>query len=160
VTPDDDKKEWMEDKLANIWDDKYDIFYKRMASVFSKDNHLFNEIAVFNGLVQLFPTDVKKIKLNDDLKEKIFKEFSFKFITKMSATCKIMKEIYNLYFGKFIVNLNYDDNKHVKYETDEAVFEHYDFAKNHLLILDGNTTLSNTEAIWNGGFKPNSYVAI
>jgi len=153
ITPDDDKKEWMEDKLADIWDDKYDMFYNRLALVFSDNNNVFNEIAVFNGMDRLFPTDVKKVKLNDTLKEKIFKEFSFKYITKMSATCKIVKEIYNLYFGKFVINLNYDDNKNVKYETDKGVFEHYDFAKEHLVIGENNATLSNYEALSINGFK-------
>jgi hypothetical protein len=133
--------------LADIWDNKYDVFFKRLASVFSSPDHLFNRLAEFNGLTQLFPTNIRKTKLNDDLREAIFTEFSFKYITKLSASCKIIKEIYNLYFNKFVVNTEYDDSKHVTYTVDEAVYEYYDFAKEYLIIHEGATLHDFAKAV-------------
>ena len=78
------------------------------------------------------------MKLSDELKKEIFKEFSFKFITSSSSTTKIIKEIYNTYFNKVIITTFYDDNKHVHYTIDDSVHEYYNFAKDNL-ILDSLT---------------------
>lgn len=141
-----------QDILAHIWDDKFSFFFKRLSVILLnkgdgvyKEN-LFNEIAKFNNFTRLFPTDVKKVKLNDELKQRIFKEFSFKFITASSSTTKIIKEIYNTYFGKNIITSFYGEDRHVGYNIDEDVYNYYEFAKENL-ILDSFTymTYNNME---------------
>lgn len=131
-----------DDVLAQIWDDKFAFFFKRMGTILLDDNHLFNKIANHNAFKKFFPTDVKKTKLNDELKERIFKDFSFKYITAGSSTTKIIKEIYNTYFGKRIISSQYYENsKDVTYSIDEDVYDYYEFAKNNL-ILDSLTYMT------------------
>jgi hypothetical protein len=133
IRPDEpEKKEFLELKLGEIWDEKYDVFIRRLKTVITDEDNIFNEIAKNNEYTKIFPTEVKKLKLNEELRERIFKEFSFKFITKMSASSKITKEIYNLYFNKTIVNTEYDKNKHAIYSVDESVFELHDFVKEYM----------------------------
>ena len=99
-------------------------------------NNIFNKIADHNNLPSLFPVDIKKTKLSNELKEQIFKEFSFKFITAGSSSNKILKEIYNTYFSKFIIQTFYDDseNQIVNYSINNDAIKHHEFAKENLLL--------------------------
>ena len=110
------------------------FFFKRIGQILKDDKNVFNLIATFNKLPKLFPTDLKKIKLNDDIKDLIFSLFSFKYITRLSSTIKIVNEIYNLYFGKFIIKCTSDGNKNMSYTIDEIFNEYYEFGKEHLLL--------------------------
>lgn len=107
-------------------------------------NNLFNKIADENKLERLFPVNVKKMKLSQTVLERIFDEFSFKFITDKSSPCKIIKEIYNTYFGCHIISSFYgtlDDGKGTNmtsYIVDEHIQDLYEFAKNNL-VLDCKT---------------------
>ena len=47
----------------------------------------------------------KKTKLNPEIIDLIFKHFVFNYISKSSSPHKIVKEIYNTFFGKFIKGL-------------------------------------------------------
>ena len=107
------------------------------------EHNIFNKIATENKLKSLFPVDIKKTKLSKELKDDIFKQFSFKFITSSSGTNKILKEIYNTYFGKHIIKTKYDNdkNQHVEYVIDEEVYRFYEYAKNNL-ILDSLTYMT------------------
>jgi hypothetical protein len=127
--------------LAEIWDGKFAFFFKRLGTILTDERHLFNEIAKNNKFTKFFPTDVKKTKLTDELKERVFKEFSFKFITAGSSTTKIVKEIYNTYFNKHVIASTYDSNKHVNYSVDEMTYTYYEFAKQNL-ILDSLTYMT------------------
>lgn len=143
------KKSFVEDAnadiLAEVWDEKFSFFFKRLVVILSENEHehIFNQIADLNKYKKLFPTDVKKIKLNNSIKERIFKEFSFKHITASSSTNKIIKEIYNTYFCKQIVKTIYDNdkNQNVNYEVDNLVYDYYEFAKEKL-ILDSLTYMT------------------
>jgi len=120
--------------LRDIWDDKYAFFFKRVASVLANENHLFCQIAAENKYPNVMPCDVKKSKLSDELRERIFKEFSFRCVNMHSATSKILKEIYNAYFGKNVIKTEMDDAKHAKYIVDERMDELVTFAKANLLL--------------------------
>jgi hypothetical protein len=80
------------------------------------------------------------MKLNSEIKDQIFSEFKFKFITAGSSVTKIIKEIYNTYFCKNIVVTMYDNDKdkNAEYNIDETVYEYHEFAKNNL-VLDSQT---------------------
>lgn len=129
--------------LADIWDEKFAFFFKRLGNILLDKSHIFNEIANFNKFSKLFPADVKKTKLNDELKQRIFKEFSFKFITAGSSSTKIIKDIYNTYFSKHIITTEYDnaENQNIVYKVDEDVGKYYEFAKENL-ILDSLTYMT------------------
>ena len=80
-------------------------------------------------MATIFPIDVKKTKLDDDILTDVFKQFSFKYINKSSASQKILKEIYNTYFNKFIITTKYDKTRNTEYEVNEDVYEYYEYAK-------------------------------
>ena len=81
---------------------------------------LFRKIAAFNDF-DLFPTDITKVKLNDELLDQIFKEFSFKKLSRTSSTNKLLKEVYNLFFKHSIVCSSVDKNRHVSYSIHSDV---------------------------------------
>jgi len=130
-----------EEELQIIWDANYFFFFKRLANILKDENNLFNQIADLNKLNKLFPNEVKKIKLSQEIKDRIFKEFSFKFIGNSSATTKITQEIYNTYFNKKIITIHYDANKHANYLVDQSVYNFYEIAKEYL-ILDSTTSMT------------------
>ena len=68
------------------------------------------------------------------MKDAIFKQFTFKYITASSSSNKILKEIYNTYFGKHVIESKYGDNKNVEYEINDAVHRYFEFAKTNLRI--------------------------
>jgi hypothetical protein len=54
----------------------------------------------------------KKIKLHDALLYLIFDSFHFKYISKKSSTIMIIKTIYNTFFNKHIIDIQYEGNNH------------------------------------------------
>jgi len=132
------KKSFLDDtesnKLKEIWDTKYSFFFQRLTQILMNKEHLFNKIAKENSLSQLFPVDVKKMRYSKELLKDIFNEFSFKFITASSSPKKITNEIFNTYFSKHIIKIDYDDSKHASYSVDETVYDYYEFAKTNLII--------------------------
>lgn len=127
--------------LADIWNDKYNFFFRKIGEVLRDDNNLFNKIAEENKLTQLFPEGVKKLKYSEETLKRIFKEFTFKYITEKSSAHKITKEIYNTYFNMFIIIVKYDENKHASYTMDDNCKTYYDFAKEYL-VLDQYTYMT------------------
>ena len=118
-----------DDKLSVIWDEGYDFFFSKLANVLVDENNIFNKIKKINEMTTIFPVDVKKTKLDDDILTDIFKKFSFKYINKTSSHKLILKEIYNTYFNKFIITTKPDEKKHLEYMVNEDVFEYYEYAK-------------------------------
>ena len=104
--------------------------------MFTPDN-LFMKIAKFNNFkhtglkinsadFDFFPTDVSKVKLNDELLDQIFKEFSFKNLTRESSTKKIVKEIYNTFFKTQVIVSTYNKTtKNTSYYIHERIIEYY-----------------------------------
>lgn len=99
-----------------------------------------------NKFQTVFPIDIKKVKLNPEILDQIFTEFSFKFITKTSSNYKILKEIYNVYFRKHIVKTMYDntENQHINYFIDENVYNFYEFGKQNLILDSANGITYNS----------------
>lgn len=131
-----------EDMLPDIWDENFTFFFQRLSQVLTNEQHLFNKIAAENKLPQLFPVAIKKTKLSNDIKDEIFSQFSFKYITASSSNNKILTDIYNTYFSKHIIKVVYYKNsKDNTYHVDENVFDYYDLAK-RALILDSLTYMT------------------
>jgi len=105
-----------------------------MQQVLVHNDCIFNQIFEFNKLPHLFPFDVKATKLNPDITDNIFKEFSFKFINKKSASTKIFKEIYNTFFGKEIIKTNIDENKNAHHSVHNCFSLLYEFCKEYLIL--------------------------
>lgn len=64
-----------------------------MKQTILNENRIFNKIAEINKFEHCFSMNVKSTKLNTEIIDSIFKEFSFKYINKKSSTIKILKEI-------------------------------------------------------------------
>jgi len=137
-----------EDTLAFIWDEKYAFFFQQLSGALQRQNNVFTAIADLNNLPNLFPTIIKKTKLNDSIKADIFKQFHFKFITGASSVPKILKEIYNTHFGRHIITTTYDNaaNQNVIYQVDAYVSDLCAFAKENL-ILDKLTSMTFNAAL-------------
>jgi len=121
------------------WDFNYNFFFDVIIPILKNKDFIFNKIAQYNGWESIFVFDVKKVKLSKELIDEIFDKFSFKFITKVSSPIKIIKEIYNTYFAKHIINSHIDENKHTNYSINEYANPFYQFSKINLL-LDGQQT--------------------
>ncbi len=106
----------------------------QMQQILVHDDCIFNRISEFNKLPHLFPCDVKSTKLNQEIMNNIFKEFSFKFINKKSASTKIFKEIYNTFFGKEVIKTNIDENKNAHYNVHNCFPLLYEFCKEYLIL--------------------------
>jgi hypothetical protein len=147
------KKEFLESAvnqthLAEGWDANFGFFFKQLRYVFLHPDCVFNKIMQLNKTDTIFPADVKKTKLNVDIIEQIFKEFSFKNISKSSSHYKIIKEIYNVYFSKQIVQTAYDnnENQNVIYTINEPAVKFYEFAKEYLVLdKEANMTFNNCQ---------------
>jgi hypothetical protein len=131
--------------LGRIWDENYLFFFEKMKVILSDENHLFHKIAKFNG-IDFFPTNFKKIKLNDEITEQIFKEFSFKYVTKKSSSITILHEIYTTYFGHIYMT-DYKKNKHVTYTLYDYVLEYLEFARENMYIKKPSKCLITADAL-------------
>jgi hypothetical protein len=137
---------YAEDMLPCIWNSGYVEFFKQLTKAIEDENSVFKKIAVLNKC-EFFP-NLKKIKLNDEIKDQIFKEFKFKFITEKSSNQKIVSDTYNLFFKHHIIHSHHDENKHSFYhyegEVDELEgqpIEFYEWAKTGLIT---NASMSKT----------------
>ena len=84
----------------------------------------------------IIPIDITKTKLTKEILILIFEQFSFKFIDKSSHSNKIIKEIYNTFFGKQIIQTKEDKSKNVTYliPDDRLNIIMYQFAAENLII--------------------------
>ncbi len=104
-----------------FWNEnKNTYFFKQIERICDDENNIFNKIKKFNNYDSVFPRDAKKVKLNEELKDQIFKDFNFRTINKHSCTISIIVSIYNSYFGKKIITTHYDSNKHITYTLQNA----------------------------------------
>jgi hypothetical protein len=128
-----------ENIIALAWDLDYCFFFDKLKSVYTNDKNIFTQIMKHNKIdcsKTIIPIDITKTKLNKEILDLIFEQFSFKFIDKSSHSNKILKEIYNTYFGKSIIQTKEDKSKNVIYLIPDAALNtiFYQFATNHLII--------------------------
>jgi len=123
-----------DEELSSIWDNGYDFFFSKLGNVLIDENNIFNKIKKLNELPTVFPVDIKKTKLNDDILTDIFKKFSFKYINRTSSHRLILKEIYNTYFHKFIIDTRPDESKNLQYVVDDDAYKYYEYAKTNYKI--------------------------
>lgn len=103
--------------LAEIWDDQQLPVFEKMNKLRDED-HFFYQIQKLNEWDSIFPPedfDFEKIQINDSIKDKIFENMNFKWIGKQTATKKLMKEVYNEFWGMSLIKSKLDENKHAIY---------------------------------------------
>lgn len=132
--------------LQEIWDNKYLFFFNKIRTVLLDPNNIFTKIALYNKFPIFFPTNIEKVKLTPDIIDLIFQQFSFKYINKESSHKKILKEIYNLYFGKRLISTEKDINNNIFYQIDENIDEYYELATQYL-ILDHESKYTQSDVI-------------
>ena len=118
--------------LEYLWELNYSTFIKKYTYILEDQENIFNKIKKFNVWGNVFDIDFKKAKLNNDLKDEIFNQFAFKYVGKQSNVMKILKEIYNAYFGRFIIETSVDANKNISYKMDIDTYKFIgEFIKKH-----------------------------
>lgn len=119
--------------VEHAWNKQLSFFFCRNFELLTKPNNIFNSIKELNGSDCIFPQDITKTKLNEQILDDIFKQFNFKFITRKSSKDKILKEIFNTYFARKIVDTKYTKGHNVEYKVEHAYYnELYNFAKDYL----------------------------
>jgi hypothetical protein len=112
--------------------------------VLSKSDSIFHKIKELNQLPTLIPVSVKKTKLNAEIVDLIFENFSFKSLSKSTSHLKLIKEIYNTFFGCKIISTTMDASEHVTYEIENDIYKLFDFAcQNLILNSELNLTYQN-----------------
>jgi len=124
------------------------LFFFKQLKMLRNENNVFNKIKNLNEFDTIFPIDVKKTKLNEEIKNIIFNEFRFKYIGKSSTNQKIIKEIYNTYFNKFIITSVCDKNKHISYivPNKDIIDQFYHFGLSFLKNKDQEDETEQVEA--------------
>jgi len=136
--------------MALGWETNSGLFFKQLKYVFLHPECVFNKIMRLNKLDTIFPTDVKKTKLDANIIEQIFTEFTFKNISRTSSPYKIIKEIYNVYFNKCIYSTNYKSDEigvgRCDYYITCHINDFYTFAKEYMVLDKGlNLTFNNCQ---------------
>jgi hypothetical protein len=116
---------------AYIWDtNTFNTVNVLNHYVLMDDNkiELFRKICEFNEFDGLFPPDITKLKLNEELMGEIFKEFKFRTLLPASSKKRILKSIYNKFFANEFVKTVYDKSKNCKYITlNKNMQSYFDF---------------------------------
>lgn len=124
-------------EIALAFDEKFTNFLNAVKTL--KDTPLFEKIKEVNQWESIFPPDKqlqRKIVLSNDLIEEIFQKFYFKDLTKKSKTNSIVKNIYNSFFEKQVIqSAQYSDGHYHNFITD-TVKEIYEFALTNLFTLN------------------------
>ena len=124
-----------DDKLAEFWDADLAFHFNQMQQVIFRDDNIFSKISKHNAWPNFFPDngDLKKVALNSELLDEIFRIFTFKFVTRTSQPIKILSDIYVVFFKKHLIDTVYDEQKHAKYVIDEdATVAAYNYGLDYL----------------------------
>ncbi len=111
------------------WDENLLTYIKQCRKLIDDDNSVFHKIQMLNNWDTVFPVDVKKTKLNAEIKAQIFKEYKFRTTdVDKTYTTKIIEIIYNTFFGRRVI-----DAKHTKGVNGQGGHTTYEVAQRELL---------------------------
>jgi len=111
-------KECYREVLQNCWNNQDEYFFDKFLLL--HEDHFFNKIKKLNNMDSIFflENNFNTLKLNKEIRDDIFKEMEFKYITDKVGDKKLLKDIYNSFFGIFIYS-KYDKNKNMIYEIND-----------------------------------------
>ena len=120
--------------LATGWDNRYNFFFERVSELNHKENNIYSCIQNFNKWESIFPSDeqLNKVKLNDELIDRIFEEYHFKDLKKNSTPKSIIKNIYNAFFGKTVIGSKTKDKKNYSLTINQTTHEMYKYGVQYL----------------------------
>jgi hypothetical protein len=125
--------------LEFAWSDNYDYYFQQVKRVLDNPNSVFHRLKELNGWVSIFPTDIRKAKINEEIKTQIFKEFKFKYVNPQSKIPKMLEQVYNSYFMRQIVKADYqNETKHTIYYVYKSgeIQYFYDFVGKYRFITE------------------------
>jgi hypothetical protein len=124
-------------------DQKHEIFLKKIDDLKKDDNNIFESIKIFNNWFCIFPTNkqLNKVKLNNELIDRIFEEFHFRDLKKISKPKPIIKNIYNTFFKKNVIDSITKDNKNCSLKISDEVHNMFNYG------LDNNTTKNDFKQV-------------
>jgi hypothetical protein len=123
-----------ENELEFGWNERYDFFFEKLSVLIHNEENIYNKISQFNKWKEIFPSDdqLNKVKLNDELIERIFTEYHFKDLKKDSTPKAIVKNIYNTFFNKHVIKSKTNDKKNYSLYIDDNTHRMYEYGINSL----------------------------
>jgi len=113
------------DFLEELWNNRLIKFTQQYISHTNNPNSVFKKIQALNNMPSIFSLEnIHKTKINEEIRTQIFKEYLFKKLSVTSATVSILVNIYNTFFGTFILVPVYLANKNVKYIIESRFIEY------------------------------------
>jgi hypothetical protein len=124
----------IESELEFGWNERFNFFFEKISNLMDEPENLYNKISEFNKWESIFPSDdqLNKVKLNDELIERIFNEYHFKDLKKNSTAKCIIRNIYNAFFNKNVIKSKTKDKKNYTLYVDEKAIRMYEFGLQHL----------------------------
>ena len=124
----------IESELEFGWNERFNFFFEKISNLMDEPENLYNKISEFNKWDSIFPSDdqLNKVKLNDELIERIFNEYHFKDLKKNSTAKCIIRNIYNAFFNKNVIKSKTKDKKNYTLYVDEKAIRMYEFGLQHL----------------------------
>ena len=119
-----------EDILSEAWKKRYIPFFNSVLKLKENDDNIYEKIKEFNKWSSIIPTneELNKVILSKELIKTIFEEYHFAKLTEKSSAKKIIKNIYNAFFGKKIIESKLDLNKtNVKFIISDTTRIMYEF---------------------------------
>ena len=88
--------------LATAWEGRYNLFFERLGLMIEDPQHLVKQIMIFNNIEKFehIVNDFKKLKLNQELKDRICTENHLKDLTIKSKDTSLIRAAINTYFNK------------------------------------------------------------
>ncbi len=128
-----------EPALQHAWNSQLGGFFDTVKDVlWAEEKSIFARLAVANSYSGLFPPSElfsrknrTKIQIPQDVKDAIFKEFTFKYITPQSKPWLILEKVFNVFFGKGIIESQTDKQNNTDYQICESWNEWVSFIKEH-----------------------------
>jgi hypothetical protein len=102
----------------------------------ANENNLFNVVSSFNKWSCVFPTDdqLNKVKLNNELIDRIFDEFHFRDLKKTSKPKAIIKNIYNTFYEKNVIGSVCDKSNNCMMKISDEIRLMFDYGMNNIKI--------------------------
>lgn len=125
--------------LEYAWNDNYNYYFQQVKRVLDNPNSVFVRLKELNGWASVFPPDIRKAKISDEIKTQIFKEFKFKYVNPQSKIPKMLEQVYNSYFMRQIVKAeHHQETKHTTYYVNRGgeLKYFYDFVEQYRFIAE------------------------
>jgi hypothetical protein len=115
--------------IEGMWNDKVIGFFEKLTNLHEMEDTVFKQIQQENEWEHVIPPSEfvkrnKQVKMSQSLIERIFKEYSFRHLTKLSNRNLIFKHILNKASGYYTIISNYSrETKTTMYDVNELVLD-------------------------------------